>query len=110
MPGTYAILLSAGRGKRFGGAVPKQYRMLAGRPLLRHAAEALLRSEGLAGVAVAIRPEDRADYESAAAGLGLMPPVAGGAEPPLPANRPAKATTKLAIPVMKFLTESRPPT
>ena len=80
MPGTYAILLAAGRGKRFGGAVPKQYRMLAGRPLLRHAAEALLRSEGLAGVAVAIRPEDRADYESATAGLGLMPPVAGGAE------------------------------
>jgi 2-C-methyl-D-erythritol 4-phosphate cytidylyltransferase/2-C-methyl-D-erythritol 2,4-cyclodiphosphate synthase len=80
MPGTYAILLAAGRGKRFGGAVPKQYRMLAGRPLLRHAAEALLRSEGLAGVAVATRPEDRADYESATAGLGLLPPVAGGAE------------------------------
>ena len=80
MPGTYAILVAAGRGSRFGGAVPKQYRMLAGRPLLRHAAEALLRSGGLAGAVAAIRPEDRSLYDQAAEGLELLPPIAGGAE------------------------------
>ena len=80
MPGTYAILLAAGRGSRFGGAVPKQYRMLAGRPLLRHAAEALQRSGGIAGTLAAIRPEDRSLYDQAMDGLALLAPVAGGTE------------------------------
>ena len=31
MAGTYAIIVAAGRGARFGGGIPKQYRMLAGR-------------------------------------------------------------------------------
>ncbi len=80
MPGTYAIALAAGRGSRFGGAVPKQYRMLAGRAVLRHGVEALLRSGGVDGVIVAIRPEDRRLYEAAVAGLSLLPPVHGGAQ------------------------------
>ena len=79
MPGTYAIAVAAGRGTRFGGETPKQYRMLAGRPVLRHAVEALLRGSGLAGLAVAIHPEDRALYDSAVGDLPLLPPVQGGA-------------------------------
>ncbi len=80
MPGTYAILAAAGRGSRFGGSVPKQYRMLAGRPVLRHAAEALLRGGGLSGLIVAIGSEDRALYDAAMAELPLLPPVVGGIE------------------------------
>jgi 2-C-methyl-D-erythritol 4-phosphate cytidylyltransferase / 2-C-methyl-D-erythritol 2,4-cyclodiphosphate synthase len=80
MPGTYAILLAAGRGSRFGGAVPKQYHMLAGRPLLRHAAEALQRGGGIAGTLAAIRPEDRSLYDQATEGLALLAPVPGGTE------------------------------
>lgn len=80
MPGTYAIVAAAGRGSRFGGPMPKQYRMLAGRPVLRHALEALLRGGGFAGVVVAIHPDDRGLYEAAAAGLPLLPVVEGGAE------------------------------
>jgi 2-C-methyl-D-erythritol 4-phosphate cytidylyltransferase/2-C-methyl-D-erythritol 2,4-cyclodiphosphate synthase len=79
MPGTYAIAVAAGRGTRFGGDTPKQYRMLAGRPVLRHAVEALLRG-GFAGIAVAIHPEDRARYEGAVGDLPLLPPVQGAAE------------------------------
>ena len=78
MPGTYAIAVAAGRGTRFGGETPKQYRMLAGRPVLRHAVDALLRG-GLAGIAVAIHPEDRARYEAAVGDLPLLAPVHGGA-------------------------------
>ncbi len=80
MPATYAIVAAAGRGSRFGGPMPKQYRMLAGRPVLRHALEALLRGGGFAGVVVAIHPDDCRLYEAAVAGLPLLPAVEGGAE------------------------------
>lgn len=36
-----AIILAAGSGSRAGGGIPKQYRMVAGRPLLRHSYAAL---------------------------------------------------------------------
>jgi 2-C-methyl-D-erythritol 4-phosphate cytidylyltransferase / 2-C-methyl-D-erythritol 2,4-cyclodiphosphate synthase len=80
MPGTYAIVAAAGRGNRFGGPIPKQYRSLAGRAVLRHAVEALLQGGGFAGVVVAIHPDDRSLYDRAVAGLDLLPPVQGGAE------------------------------
>jgi 2-C-methyl-D-erythritol 4-phosphate cytidylyltransferase len=34
VPGLWTIIVAAGRGARFGGEEPKQYRLLAGRPLL----------------------------------------------------------------------------
>ena len=37
-----ALLMAAGSGSRFGGSLPKQYLPLLGRPVIRHAAEALL--------------------------------------------------------------------
>jgi 2-C-methyl-D-erythritol 4-phosphate cytidylyltransferase/2-C-methyl-D-erythritol 2,4-cyclodiphosphate synthase len=80
MPGTYAIVVAAGRGNRFGGPIPKQYRSLAGQPVLRYAVEALLRGGEFAGAVVAIHPDDRSLYDRAVAGLDLLPPVEGGAE------------------------------
>jgi 2-C-methyl-D-erythritol 4-phosphate cytidylyltransferase / 2-C-methyl-D-erythritol 2,4-cyclodiphosphate synthase len=80
MPGTYAIIVAAGRGNRFGGPIPKQYRSLAGQPVLRYAVEALLRGGEFAGAVVAIHPDDRSLYDRAVAGLDLLPPVEGGAE------------------------------
>ena len=38
-----ALIVAAGTGERLGGGVPKQYRMLAGKPVLRWAVEALIR-------------------------------------------------------------------
>ena len=35
-----AILVAAGTGTRFGAEMPKQFLMLAGKPVIRHAAEA----------------------------------------------------------------------
>jgi len=80
MPGTYAIVVAAGRGNRFGGPIPKHYRSLAGQPVLRYAVEALLRGREFAGAVVAIHPDDRSLYDRAVAGLDLLPPVEGGAE------------------------------
>ena len=76
--GTLALVVAAGRGERFGGTQPKQYAPLAGRPLLRHSLTALARHPVVAGVRAVINPDDEAFYEAAAAGLDLLPPVAGG--------------------------------
>ena len=38
--GAAAIIVAAGRGTRAGGGLAKQWRMLAGRPVVQHAIEA----------------------------------------------------------------------
>ncbi len=79
MSGCYALLVAAGRGTRLPGDVPKQYRAVAGEPILRRAAKAFLRHPAITGVCVVIHPDDRALYDRAAQGLELLPPVPGGA-------------------------------
>jgi len=79
MESVYALVVAAGRGSRFGGDVPKQYLPLGGAMVLRHAVTALARHRLVTGVLVAIRPEDRALFDDAVAGLPVLPPVAGGA-------------------------------
>jgi 2-C-methyl-D-erythritol 4-phosphate cytidylyltransferase / 2-C-methyl-D-erythritol 2,4-cyclodiphosphate synthase len=79
MAAVYALVVAAGRGSRFGGSLPKQYLPLAGASVLRHAVRALASHPRVADVLVAIRPEDRAAFDSAVAGLRVMTPVAGGA-------------------------------
>ena len=80
MPSTYALIVAAGRGTRFGGMLPKQYLPLAGSSLLRHAVMALATHRRIDGVQVVIRPEDRTPYEEALRGISVLPPVPGGAE------------------------------
>lgn len=80
MSAIYALIVAAGRGSRFGGALPKQYLALGGASVLRRAAAALAAHPRIAGVQIVIREEDRGLFEEAMAGLALMPPVPGGAE------------------------------
>lgn len=54
----WAVVPAAGRGVRFGGAIPKQYLQAGGRPLLAHALEALLAHPAVAGAMVAISTDD----------------------------------------------------
>ncbi len=80
MTTTYALIVAAGRGTRFGGALPKQYLPLGGRSVLRHAVAAFATHPRIAGVQVVIREEDSKIFAEAVAGIAVMPPVAGGAE------------------------------
>jgi 2-C-methyl-D-erythritol 4-phosphate cytidylyltransferase/2-C-methyl-D-erythritol 2,4-cyclodiphosphate synthase len=67
---TAVIIVAAGRGTRMGGEVPKQWQILAGKPVLAHTVAAFA---GLP-VVVVIHPDDRARAE----GLGVRL-VEGGA-------------------------------
>lgn len=80
MPLTVALIVAAGRGLRFGGPLPKQYRLLAGVPVLRRSALAYLRHPGIDAVRIVIDPAARDLYDAAVDGLGLPEPLAGGAD------------------------------
>lgn len=76
---TFALVVAAGTGERFGGGLPKQYRMLAGRPVLRHTVERLAAHPRVDGVCVVLRTEHREIYAETVEGLALLPPADGGA-------------------------------
>jgi 2-C-methyl-D-erythritol 4-phosphate cytidylyltransferase/2-C-methyl-D-erythritol 2,4-cyclodiphosphate synthase len=72
------VIVAAGQGLRAGQAVPKQFAHWRGKPLVRHAAEALI-AAGAAPVAVAIPEGAQAVAEEALAGLHGIRLVIGGA-------------------------------
>jgi 2-C-methyl-D-erythritol 4-phosphate cytidylyltransferase/2-C-methyl-D-erythritol 2,4-cyclodiphosphate synthase len=75
------LIVAAGRGLRFGGEVPKQYRALGERSVLGEAVRAMLAHPAVGRLLVVINPADRDLYEAALGGLAdprLLPPVAGG--------------------------------
>ncbi len=77
-----ALIVAAGRGLRAGGEIPKQYRELAGKPVLRRTLAPFLAEPAVTQVIVAIGTGDEAHYEKAVGGCGserLTRPVSGGA-------------------------------
>lgn len=75
-----ALVVAAGRGRRFGGDLPKQYHDLAGRMVLRHSLATFAAHPEVDAVRAVIHPDDRQLYDLAARGLGLLDPVPGGAQ------------------------------
>ena len=73
-----ALIVAAGSGARFGGAIPKQYHALDGMPILRRSVLAFLNHPHIDGVRVVINPAHRAMYDAAVGDLGLPEPVIGG--------------------------------
>lgn len=78
MSRTVAIVVAAGRGKRFGGDVPKQYQMLGSIPVLRHAVCAFLDHDAIDAVLPVLHEGDREMWRSALDGLTTLDPVLGG--------------------------------
>ncbi len=76
MADTAAIIVAAGRGTRAGDGPPKQWRDLAGRPVLAHTLEAFRRA-GIARLMLVLHPDDLARAQTLdLTGVRL---VAGGA-------------------------------
>jgi 2-C-methyl-D-erythritol 4-phosphate cytidylyltransferase / 2-C-methyl-D-erythritol 2,4-cyclodiphosphate synthase len=75
-----AVVVAGGRGLRAGGDVPKQYREIAGEPVIRPALSAFLHHPQIGAVQPVIHPQDEEAFRAATAGLKkLLPPVWGGA-------------------------------
>jgi len=74
-----ALIVAAGSGERFGGAIPKQYMDLAGQAILRRSVLAFLNHPDIAQVRVVINPKHLALYKTAVGDLALPEPVIGGA-------------------------------
>jgi 2-C-methyl-D-erythritol 4-phosphate cytidylyltransferase/2-C-methyl-D-erythritol 2,4-cyclodiphosphate synthase len=74
-----AIVVAAGKGERAGGGPAKQYRRLAGEPVLRHSLRRLAAHSAVEAIQPVIKPEHEPDYRAAAEGFHkLLPPIAGG--------------------------------
>ncbi|HEY9164475.1 MAG TPA: bifunctional 2-C-methyl-D-erythritol 4-phosphate cytidylyltransferase/2-C-methyl-D-erythritol 2,4-cyclodiphosphate synthase [Magnetovibrio sp.] len=76
---TVALIVAAGRGRRFGGALPKQYAPLGTATVLRHTVQAFLAHARVTHVRVVIHQDDVDLYQAAVDGLSLLEPVFGGA-------------------------------
>ncbi len=74
-----AIVVAAGSGSRLGGQVPKQYRMLGGKPVLRWSVDAMLQCNKIARVVVVVPPGDEARAAGLLAKDERVLIVAGGA-------------------------------
>ncbi len=83
MASTVAVIVAAGRGARARGegGPPKQYRPLAGAPVLAHSMRVLAGHPDVDAVEVVIHDDDRSHYEAAARPYAarLLVPILGGA-------------------------------
>ena len=75
-----ALIVAAGRGERLGGDVPKQYRPIGGKPVLRWAAEALAGHPSIDEVRVVIGEGQQQMARNALAGIAVGDLILGGAE------------------------------
>ena len=74
-----ALIVAAGRGERAGGDVPKQFRDVAGKSVLRRSIEAFANHPEVESVCVVTNSDDSDFYAAAIKGLQILPPAGGGA-------------------------------
>ena len=74
-----AIVVAAGRGERAGGGVPKQYRTLAGVPIIRQSVENMVRVSTIRAIQPVVHRDDEVLFRTALSGIDILPPVFGGA-------------------------------
>ncbi len=75
------LIVAAGRGTRAGGGLPKQYRLLAGTPILTHTIHALLASKRITQIRVVIHKDDADLYNTCIKDINdprLCTPIIGG--------------------------------
>ena len=74
------VVVAAGSGSRFGGDMPKQFRLLAGRPLLMHTVQAFERALPGQEIVLVLSPDTRDLWLSLCDSYGCRSPriVAGG--------------------------------
>lgn len=73
----HVLIPAAGSGERAGLSVPKQYRRVGGKMILRHTIEKFIGIQGLKSIRVIIDTEHAEMYREAVNGLNLSPPIIG---------------------------------
>lgn len=75
-----ALIVAAGKGERAGSGVPKQYRLLGGKPVLRWAVESLIRHPAVQSTRVVIGEGQEEQAQAALDGLDVGAWIKGGPE------------------------------
>jgi 2-C-methyl-D-erythritol 4-phosphate cytidylyltransferase/2-C-methyl-D-erythritol 2,4-cyclodiphosphate synthase len=75
-----ALIVAAGSGERLGGGVPKQFRLLGGKPVLRWAVEPFLRHSAIRAVRVVVGEGQQQLATDLLSGLAVGEFVVGGAQ------------------------------
>jgi len=75
-----ALIVAAGKGERLGGDVPKQYRPIGGKPVLRWAVEAMAGHRSIDHVRVVVGTGQEAIAKTLLEGLPIGELIRGGAE------------------------------
>jgi len=108
MSGVAVLVVAAGNGERAGGAVPKQYAPLLGKPILRWTTEAFVRHPKVASIQVAIGPDQQDVYAASVEGLDLLPPIVGGATRQESVRRGLEALASAAPDIVLIQDAARP--
>lgn len=75
-----ALIVAAGKGERLGGGIPKQFRHIGGKPVLRWAVEPFLKHPAIRTVGVVIAPGQETAAREALRHLPIDEFISGGAE------------------------------
>jgi 2-C-methyl-D-erythritol 4-phosphate cytidylyltransferase/2-C-methyl-D-erythritol 2,4-cyclodiphosphate synthase len=75
-----ALIVAAGKGERLGGSVPKQFRLLGGKPVLRWAVESLIAHPAVRSTHVVVGKGQQDSAAAALGGLQIGELIQGGAE------------------------------
>jgi 2-C-methyl-D-erythritol 4-phosphate cytidylyltransferase/2-C-methyl-D-erythritol 2,4-cyclodiphosphate synthase len=73
-----ALIVAAGKGERAGGAVPKQFQLLLGQPVLRRSVAAFVAVPEIDAIQVVAAKERRVETKAAIGDLEILPFVEGG--------------------------------
>jgi 2-C-methyl-D-erythritol 4-phosphate cytidylyltransferase/2-C-methyl-D-erythritol 2,4-cyclodiphosphate synthase len=107
-PSVAAVIVAAGRGTRAGGDFPKQYRTLAGEPVLRTTLSTFAWHGEIGAIQTVIHDDDRALYEAAASGLRVLSPVVGGATRQISVHNGLEALSAKAPDIVLIHDAARP--
>jgi 2-C-methyl-D-erythritol 4-phosphate cytidylyltransferase/2-C-methyl-D-erythritol 2,4-cyclodiphosphate synthase len=109
MPGgVAAVVVAAGRGTRAGGGAPKQYRVVHGAPVIRHALALFVAHPEVDLVQPVINRDDAASFAEASAGLAVRPVAFGGATRQISVRAGLEALEKEAPRVVLVHDAARP--
>ncbi len=77
---TTALIVAAGSGSRMGGDIPKQFRTIGGKPVLRWAVESLIHHPAVGAVRVVVADGQQENASAALNGLDVGTLIDGGAQ------------------------------